>query len=435
MKKKTRRLKNQTRRYIVLILASAAAGLAVWAALHFTAPKLRQLLISSAPPAAPIIPEAELWARGLEKVKADRGEEATKVALQIPPQLQHYEERRWFLATQVAEVHKQNVQSCQDFIDLAAMIVRGEMKTVPSATETYILFGVGAKADDGVFTRYQDDQNVELYSEAQLRDRYTEIETERARLQKEIADLKSQSGAPKKSRPAKGAASKEIAARQQELQTLDEDKTLLDQFYAQPASRERLFNEYEALKTLAKNFGGRSFDIDNPVDRQAMKLSMLRSVRAEAFNVLEELAADYHRAFDRPLPVSSLVRPEQYQHVLHKVNRNATLIDTPPHSTGLAFDIDYRYMGPAEQNFVMSELARMKDAGRIEVLRERNANYHVFVFIDGTRPDDTLITASLDEAGTPVKEANHADMKPAKLKSKSQGTKNKPAKRKPRRGR
>ena len=64
-----------------------------------------------------------------------------------------------------------------------------------------------------------------------------------------------------------------------------------------------------------------------------------------------------------------------------RVNRNATLIDTPPHSTGLAFDIDYRYMGPAEQNFVMSELARMKDAGRIEVLRERNANYHVFVFI------------------------------------------------------
>jgi hypothetical protein len=29
------------------------------------------------------------------------------------------------------------------------------------------------------------------------------------------------------------------------------------------------------------------------------------------------------------------------------VNRNAVLIDTPPHSTGLAFDIDYRYMSGA----------------------------------------------------------------------------------------
>jgi hypothetical protein len=74
-----------------------------------------------------------------------------KVALVIPTQLQHYEDRRWFLATQVAEVHKQNVQSCQDFIDLAAMIVRGEFKTIPVATDTYILFGVGAKANDDAF--------------------------------------------------------------------------------------------------------------------------------------------------------------------------------------------------------------------------------------------------------------------------------------------
>src|SRR6185295_3153072 len=131
----------------------------------------------------------ELWAEGIEKVKADRGEEAQKVALVIPTQLQHYEDRRWFLATQVAEVHKQNVQSCQDFIDLAAMIVRGEFKTIPAATDSYILFGVGAKANDEAFTRYQDDQDIPLYSETQLRDQYAEIETTGARLQKEIAEL------------------------------------------------------------------------------------------------------------------------------------------------------------------------------------------------------------------------------------------------------
>ena len=128
----------------------------------------------------------------------------------------------------------------------------------------------------------------------------------------------------------------------------------------------------------------------------------------EALRILEEVAKAYHDKFARPLPVSSLVRPEQYQHALRKVNRNAVLIDTPPHSTGLAFDIDYRYMSGAEQNFLMTELARLKDEGRIEVIRERKANFHVFAFVDGKRPGDELITASLEEAGAPVEEAHHA---------------------------
>ena len=81
--------------------------------------------------------------------------------------------------------------------------------------------------------------------------------------------------------------------------------------------------------------------------------------------ILQEVAANYRRQFDRPLPVSSLVRPEQYQQTLRRYNRAATTIETPPHSTGLAFDIDYRYMSVAEQNFVMAELAGLKAAGRI----------------------------------------------------------------------
>ncbi len=138
---------------------------------------------------------------------------------------------------------------------------------------------------------------------------------------------------------------------------------------------------------------------------------------------MEEVAASYHQKFDRPLPVSSLVRPEEYQHDLHKVNRNAVLIDTPPHSTGLALDIDYRYMSGEEQNFLMNELARLKDDGRIEVIRERNANYHVFAFIDGRRPSDDLIAASIDEAqaSPPAEETHHA--KAAKAKSEGRSAK------------
>ena len=95
------------------------------------------------------------------------------------------------------------------------------------------------------------------------------------------------------------------------------------------------------------------------------------------------------------------------------------MIDTPPHSTGLAFDIDYRYMSAAEQNFVMNELARLKREGRIEVIRERNANYHVFAFIDGERPPDDLVAASLEKAGAPPKETEEKAAEPAKPKRKA----------------
>jgi hypothetical protein len=160
---------------------------------------------------------------------------------------------------------------------------------------------------------------------------------------------------------------------------------------------------------------------------------MLRSLRPQALKVLEEIAANYHQKFDRPLPVSSLIRPEEYQHALRKVNRNAVLIETPPHSTGLAFDIDYRYMSADEQNSIMADLARLEDAGRIEVIRESAANYHVFAFIDGARPPDELITASLEDAGAPPKEANHATKEPAKKKAVKKPSKSRRATAKPRR--
>jgi len=420
----------------MIIFASAATGVAVWALLHFTAPR-RQGQSANVTSSFPSSTNTDLWAQAIEKVKEDRGEAANgQGAISVPPQLRHYEDRHWFLATQVAEVKKHNIQSSQDFVDLAAMIERRELVTVPAVTENYVLFGVGAKADEGAFSRFEADRSIGLYDEAQLRDEYARIDATRAKLQREIADLKVQLGLLKKrDRTKQKELQKQVTARQQEVTSTDEEKALLDQFYGQPDSRQRLFRDYESLKSLAKNFGGRTYNLDNPSDRQAMKLSLLRSLRPEAFKVLEEIATDYHRTFDRPLPVSSLVRPEEYQHALRKVNRNAVLIDTPPHSTGLAFDIDYRYMSGAEQSFLMTELARMKDEGRIEVLRERSANYHVFVFIDGTRPSDELIAASLDEASPPVKEAQHPTKKAAKAKSKSKKAKNTGAKSKARKRR
>ena len=156
---------------------------------------------------------------------------------------------------------------------------------------------------------------------------------------------------------------------------------------------------YQSLESLARSFSDRTYDIRDARARQEMKIRMLSSLRPEALKVLEEIAASYRQKFDRPLPVTSLVRPDEYQYALSKVNPNATRIETPPHSTGLAFDIYYRFMTAEEQSFVMDYLARLKDEGRIEVLRENRDHYHVFAFVDGKRPAEELIRASLGKIG------------------------------------
>lgn len=335
----------------VLVILALIAG-AGWALYHFKLAKLRstqsQNNLSSAPPA----PDPGAWNRAVELVKADRAG-AGAGALEVPPELKHYDERYWFLATQVAEIEKYKVHTCQDYLDLASMIEHGDMVPVAAVGDTYVLFGIGQRADDSPFSRYE------------------------------------------------------------------EDKALLDQNHEQPDPRPDLSREFESLQRLAKNFNGRAYDLDNPADRLALKMNMLSALRPQALQIMKEVAAAYHAEFGRPLPVSSLVRPEQYQHQLRRVNRNAVTIDAPPHSTGLAFDIDYRYMSVAEQNFLMRELARLKNDRRIEVIRERNANYHVFAFVNGSRPSDDLITASLEKAGAPTPEAHHTlDEKPAKIKTK-----------------
>jgi hypothetical protein len=406
------------KRFSLLFVVIIAATGAVWAGFHFGALKWHNPFAYSHDPHSST--NIASWAEAVEKVKEDRGPGAY-VAVEIPPELRHYEDRHWFLAAQVAEVEKHNVQTSQDFVDLAAMIARGEMITLPAVTETYILYGVGEKADDEPFTRFKNNagettdgpavvRTIELYSETELNNAYMRLNEKRSNLQKEVDDLKTQSRAlTKRDREKQKELQKQISTSEQDLNSTNEAKARLDEVYGQPESRQKLLSDYESLQSLAKNFAGRFFNIDEPSHRQQMKVVMLSSLRPEALKILDEVASAYHREFARPLPVSSLVRPEEYQHDLRKVNRNAVLIETPPHSTGLAFDIDYRYMSAAEQTFVMAELARLKRDGRIEVIRERNANYHVFAFIDGTRPSDELIAASLEKAGAPVAEANQAD--------------------------
>ena len=404
-------MKLRTRQLLALSILSVAAGGVVWAVLRFTPRLLRS---HSASGASASLTTVDLWNTGVQKAKEDRGEPmGGGAAVTVPPQLKHYSDTHWFLATQIAEVRKLNLTTCQDFVDLARLLARREIVSVPAATETYILLGVGANADGSAFRRFQDDHSVGLYDATQLNTEYARIATASAEAQKAIADLQSQlRNLKSRDRGKRADLQKQLSARNQKLASLREEKARLDQFYGNAETRNQLLADYQELQTLAKDFRGRSYDLTEEADRQVLKINLLSSLRPPAFKLLEQIARAYHDKFNRPLPVSSLIRPEEYQHVLHRTNRNAVIIDTPPHSTGLAFDIDYRYMSAAEQTFLMSELARMKDEGTIEVLRERKANYHVFVFFDGQRPNDDLIAASLEAAGAPTEESQDATDKP-----------------------
>jgi Family of unknown function (DUF5715) len=389
------------RRFVGPIVISLAVGVTVWAALRFSAPRPRASEATTvnlaSDPGADFY--SERWLAAIDKAKADRAGFGANAALNVPGQLKHYEERHWFLAAQVAEVKKHNLQTCQDYVDLASMIKSNEMVAVSAVTDDFVLMGVGAKSDDGEFTKYLDDQSIPLYDEAQLRDVYAQMEVP-----------------ARNAKPKAGVAKKDLSQPSKSISPNDQ-KTVIKSHYDQPQERQTLFADYELIRSLGQNFRGRAYDLQNPNDRQALKMTMLSSLRPAALKVLQEVAGDYRRQFDRPLPISSLVRPEQYQHTLRRYNRAATMIETPPHSTGLAFDIDYRYMSVAEQNFVMADLARLKDAGRIEVLRERNANFHVFAFIDGVRPNDDLIAASLQDAGAPPPDEEENKPAPEKVRN------------------
>jgi hypothetical protein len=150
------------------------------------------------------------------------------------------------------------------------------------------------------------------------------------------------------------------------------------------------------LADKAADFNGRSYDLRTPAGRAQFKARLLSFIRPEAREVLLEIARHYHDQFGRPLPVTSLVRTERYQQKLGEVNANATQIATPPHTTGLAFDVYDRYMTAAEQNELMRFVARLEDEGRVEALRETRDHIHIFAFADGRRPAEALIARSLE---------------------------------------
>ena len=122
------------------MFAGAVIGIGVAAGLRFKDLKRQALLQSNnlSNLAATRATAADLWAQAVARVKEDRSADPDGVggAVEVPSELRHYSDRHWFLATQVAEVRKFNVQSCQNFVDLASMIERGEVVSLPAVTDS-----------------------------------------------------------------------------------------------------------------------------------------------------------------------------------------------------------------------------------------------------------------------------------------------------------
>ncbi|MFL6230313.1 MAG: DUF5715 family protein [Pyrinomonadaceae bacterium] len=385
-------------------------------------------------PASLPTPQLDPWKQAALKVEEDRGEPVgRKVSPDVPEELKQYKERRRFLSIQVAEWRAQKFDTPHDFAALVGQIRRNDLVEVPALGDDYILYGVGLTATDEPLTHYDKatGKSVTLYATdedfeqdyTQLKDSLTQRGDETKELAKQLAAL------AKKEREQRKTLSDEIAEKRRDADAIKSRMNVLDSFYRDAARRKLLADEYEELSGFAHDFGGKAYDLQDPAARKSFKARLLCYARPAALAMLKEIAHSYREKFGRHLPVTSLVRTDEYQRQLNAVNPNATLIETAPHTTGLAFDVYYHFMTRAEQEFVMNDLARLEDAGRLEALRELRDHFHVFAFAEGHPPDEKLIEQQIKEGAgrnggkadagdeKKTKQAEHASKKAGKTKA------------------
>ena len=369
----------------------------------------------SPPPNIPA-QQVETWKSAALRVEEDRGEPmGGRAKVAVPDELRHYANRHRFLAIQVAESKEQDLPTPYDYGELVQLIRQGRLVEMKPFGDDYVLFGVGAAASTAPFTHYDPQRRVDV----PLLSGYDAFEDEYNRLAASIEPIASQVElwkgerlrvpAPQKRRRA--ILLKRIQGGEKQIADAHKEMDQLAFYYQDYERRRLLVGAYHDLAGLAASFEGKRYNIDDPEDRRAFKGRLLSYIRPEAREVILQLAHDYKEKFDRPLAVTSLVRTEEYQDRLGEDNPNATTISTPPHTTGLAFDVLYKFMTAAEQEALMAEVARLEDEGRVEALRENRNHIHIFVFADGQRPHESLIQASLREVDAELPAAKAAPRK------------------------
>ena len=382
-------------------------------------------ILTGAPPADP-------YAEAVLKLEEDRGEPTgRKAEVEIPQELRQYSESRRFLAIQGAAAAEARVRPPHDFAELAGMISdRRELVEVPRLGKGFALYGVGLTAT-GALTHYDTKARkvVPLYANVEeLEAAERGLSEERERLKNGLHEIEVRlKELGRRERDARAQLLADGAARKKELTAVSDKEKLLAAYYGKPGAKarakvgERLFAEYAAIERLARDFGGRPYDLRDPAASREFQARMLSHVRPATLALVEELGTAYESKFGRRLPITSLVRTDEYQRLLRESgNPNAADVAPPPHTTGFAFDVYYRYMTAEEQEFVMAEIARLERAGRVEALRELRDHYHVFVFAEGRPPAAESVDKILGKRTKQAQAAKPEKPKAAEKRSKPQ---------------
>lgn len=364
--------------------------------------KPQETLQSPPPTISPVM--VNPWKEAARKVEQERGEPVGRKAdVEIPEQLKHYSDRTRFLALQVAETREKKFAVPHDYAELITLIRQGQFVEMEPLGADYILYGVGGSATDETFHHFDKatSENIPLFATDEEFNKVAEELAASIRdAEKRLADLnKELKQTHKRDRAGRKLLAGKIAEARKSVAGIVDRKKLLESFYKNPARRRAMAAEYNAIAEMAADFGGKSYDLNDKTERQNLKIRLLSFLRPQARSVLLEIARTYKEKFDRPLPITSLVRPEQYQRHIGETNPNATSIDSPPHSSGLAFDIYYYYLTAAEQNYLMEVIARLESEGRVEALREKRDHIHVFAYASGKPPDETLVAKASRQMG------------------------------------
>jgi len=391
--------------YAVLITALGALA-AHQAVRHFAA-------VEPDEPTPPMVdaPRVETWKDMARKVEQPRGGPVGRAAkVTVPVELRHYTDRKRFLAIQVAATREQEFETPHDYAELVRLIEREKLVEVRPFGDDYLLYGVAGLANDDPFTHYDPATGVEvpLYDGwGDFRDAHDEmsarLDTLRAGVAAQRARLRRMPRKTRLQRRRRSALQSKINGGAAAVRLLEQRRKVLARFYEDYDRRRSVVGEYRLLVDTARTFEGRSYDLGRSADRVRFKARLLSFLRPEARDVMLEVAHGYREQFDRPLPVSSLVRTLGYQRRLTRTNRSATHIDVPPHASGMAFDVYTGRMDAGEQQALMTTIAALERARRVEALREPNDHIHVFVLPDGRRPAESLIALSKqDMAGAPA---------------------------------
>jgi hypothetical protein len=392
------RLQSYARRPAIIIIAAALSC----AVLLIGGCHQKTLPVIASPADAAVKSVEERWKDAAVKVEEPRQRPVgLHASVDVPVELTHSSDRHRFLALQAAEWRKQGMELPDDFAGLASLIQKGEMVEMPLVGSDYVLFGVGGIATDGPLTYYdqQDGESVPIYSsDDEFQKADGDMALDAAKIRDTIAALRGELSRTKaRERGRRAVLLRQIGSEQAQLDSTVAEGEELISCYRNGQRRQAISAEYKTLSDLASNFAGTAYDLNDPTARRAFKTRLLSFLRPQAKAVLEEIACAYSKQFGRPLPVTSLVRTEEYQHQLSETNPNAARNAAPPHTTGLAFDIYYHYMDAEEQTFLMNEIAKLKQDGKIEAIRETRDHFHVFAFADGQPPPENLVADSMAE--------------------------------------